>query len=338
MFIGITGTNGAGKGTVAEYFVNKGFAHFVSSDLIREYLTKEELEHTRDNMIVMGKKLREEKGLDFIVETFFERANNKDSVLESIRSIGEVESLKRHKAILIAVDAPVEERYKRVIGRKSSKDSIDFDTFKQQEELEMKGTGGGQQIALCMDYADYKIMNDGSFDDLNSKISAIYKDIKKKFSLRPSWDEYFMKMAFMVSERSTCLRHHVGAVMVRDKRVLTTGYNGAASGTKDCLELGCLRNELNIPSGTRHEICRAIHAEQNAVIQGGLYGVKLEGATVYCTHSPCILCAKILANTKIKRLVASIEYPDKSFIELFNEAGIEYKRMDMPDMEIDVLK
>ena len=151
---------------------------------------------------------------------------------------------------------------------------------------------------------------------------------------RPSWDEYFMKLAWLVAERSTCVRHHVGAVIVRDKRILTTGYNGAASGIKDCLELGCLRNALNIPSGTRHEICRAIHAEQNAIIQAGTHGININGGTLYCTHSPCILCAKMIANAKIKRVVMSIEYPDETFKELFKEAGIEYVSMPIPDLVI----
>ena len=151
---------------------------------------------------------------------------------------------------------------------------------------------------------------------------------------RPSWDEYFMKLAWLVAERSTCVRHHVGAVIVRDKRILTTGYNGAASGIKDCLELGCLRNELNIPSGTRHEICRAIHAEQNAIIQAGTHGININGGTLYCTHSPCILCAKMIANAKIKRVVMSIEYPDETFKNLFKEAGIEYLSMPIPDLTI----
>ena len=151
---------------------------------------------------------------------------------------------------------------------------------------------------------------------------------------RPSWDEYFMKLAWLVAERSTCVRHHVGAVIVRDKRILTTGYNGAASGIKDCLELGCLRNALNIPSGTRHEICRAIHAEQNAIIQAGTHGININGGTLYCTHSPCILCAKMIANAKIKRVVMSIEYPDETFKELFKEAGIEYVSMPIPDLTI----
>ncbi|MDP6685760.1 MAG: dCMP deaminase family protein, partial [Candidatus Omnitrophota bacterium] len=111
---------------------------------------------------------------------------------------------------------------------------------------------------------------------------------------RPEWDEYFLKLAYLVAERSTCLRHRVGAVIVRDKHILTTGYNGAARRVKDCLELGCLRNEKGIPSGERHEICRAIHAEQNAIIQGGLHGIDISGSTIYCTHSPCILCAKMI--------------------------------------------
>ena len=136
-------------------------------------------------------------------------------------------------------------------------------------------------------------------------------------------DEYFLKIASVVAERSTCRRHHIGVVVVKNKHILTTGYNGAPSGLKDCLELGCLRDELNIPSGTRHEICRGIHAEQNAIVQAGLHGVNLEGGTVYCTHTPCVLCAKILVNAKIKRFVSFSRYNDKAFIGLFKEAGIE---------------
>jgi len=119
---------------------------------------------------------------------------------------------------------------------------------------------------------------------------------------RLSWDEYFLKLAFLVAERSTCRRHHVGAVIVRDKRILTTGYNGAPSGIKDCLELGCLREQLGIPSGQRHELCRAVHAEQNAIIQAAIHGVDITGSTMYCTHSPCIICAKMIVNAKIKKV------------------------------------
>ena len=153
-------------------------------------------------------------------------------------------------------------------------------------------------------------------------------------SKRPEWDEYFLKMSFLVAERSTCLRHHVGAIIVRNKRILTTGYNGAAKGVKDCLELGCLRNEKGIPSGERHEICRAIHAEQNAIIQAGLCGVNISDSVIYCTHSPCILCAKMIVNAQIKKFVTYGEYSDKSFEELFKEAGVEYKKIDVPQLSI----
>jgi dCMP deaminase len=154
---------------------------------------------------------------------------------------------------------------------------------------------------------------------------------------RPDFDTYMLKIASVVAERSTCLRHHMGAVAVRDKHILTTGYNGAPAGLKDCLELGCLRNEQGIPSGQRTEICRAIHAEQNVIIQAALHGVSLEGSTIYCTHTPCVLCAKMLINARIKRFVSSGEYADKTFIELFKEAGIEITIKDKPSAQIERL-
>ncbi|MFC2052195.1 cytidine/deoxycytidylate deaminase family protein [Chloroflexota bacterium] len=154
---------------------------------------------------------------------------------------------------------------------------------------------------------------------------------------RPDSDEYFLKIALVVAERATCRRHHVGAVAVRDKHILTTGYNGAAAGLKDCLELGCLRDEMDIPSGERHEICRGIHAEQNVIIQAALHGVNLEGSTIYCTHTPCVLCAKMLVNARIKRLVSFGKYNDNSFINLFREAGIEVDIKKRPSSRIDYM-
>ena len=150
-------------------------------------------------------------------------------------------------------------------------------------------------------------------------------------------DEYFLKIASVVAERSTCQRHHVGAVAVRDKHILATGYNGAPTGLKDCLELGCLRNELNIPSGTKHEICRGIHAEQNVIIQAALHGVSLEGSIIYATHTPCVLCAKMLVNAKIKRFVSFGRYDDNAFIDLFREAGIEVAIKGRPSSRISYL-
>jgi len=146
-----------------------------------------------------------------------------------------------------------------------------------------------------------------------------------KFRKRPDLDEYFMEIAQVVSKRSTCLRRKVGAVVVKDKRILTTGYNGAPSGLPHCLDVGCLREQLNVPSGERQELCRGVHAEQNAIVQAALHGICLAGGTLYTTHQPCITCAKIIINAGIKRVVYGKEYPDKRGLELLREAGIELK-------------
>ena len=154
---------------------------------------------------------------------------------------------------------------------------------------------------------------------------------------RPSIDEYFLKIASVVAERSTCRRHHIGAVAVKDKHILATGYNGAPAGLKDCLELGCLRDEQKIPSGERHEVCRGIHAEQNVIVQASLHGVSLEGSTIYCTHTPCVLCAKMLVNAKIARFVSFGHYNDNSFTRLFLEAGIKFDVQPRPPAQISYL-
>jgi len=148
--------------------------------------------------------------------------------------------------------------------------------------------------------------------------------------VRPTLDEYFMEIAKVVAKRSTCLRQNVGAVIVKDKRILTTGYNGAPSGLPHCLEIGCLREQLKVPSGERQELCRAVHAEQNAIIQAALHGISIAGATLYTTHQPCIMCAKMIINAKIVRVVYGKRYPDERGLEFLRDAGIEvtYKPSD----------
>lgn len=141
--------------------------------------------------------------------------------------------------------------------------------------------------------------------------------------MRPSWDSYFLEIAGVIAGRSTCLRRKVGAVLVKDKRMLTTGYNGAPAGMRHCLETGCLRQIHNIPSGERHELCRGLHAEQNAIIQGAIHGVIIKGADLYCTHHPCSMCAKMLVNAGVKRIVLKENYPDPLAGEIFREAGVK---------------
>ena len=140
---------------------------------------------------------------------------------------------------------------------------------------------------------------------------------------RMPWPEYFMKIAHLVAERSTCLRRKVGAVAVRDKRILATGYNGAPSGLPHCMETGCLRDEMNVPSGERTELCRGLHAEMNALLQGARHGVRVEGGTVYTTLAPCSLCSKMIINSGIVRVVAGVDYPETFGREMLEAAGVE---------------
>jgi dCMP deaminase len=154
------------------------------------------------------------------------------------------------------------------------------------------------------------------------------KKTTKESLARPSWDEYFMEIAKLVARRATCLRRKVGAIIVKDRRILATGYNGGPKKVKDCLELGCLRDEYKIKSGTNHEICRAIHAEQNAIIQAAVHGVNISGATLYNTHSPCILCAKMIVNANIAKFVCNEKYPDDEGIKLLKESGIKIEILE----------
>lgn len=145
---------------------------------------------------------------------------------------------------------------------------------------------------------------------------------------RPTWDRYFMEIALLVSTRSTCMRRKVGAVLVKDRRILATGYNGPPSGLAHCEEVGCLRQIMGIPSGERHEICRGLHAEQNAIIQAALHGVSIKGAKLYTTTFPCIICSKMLINAGIREIVYREGYPDELSASLLREAGMSLIKLE----------
>ena len=146
---------------------------------------------------------------------------------------------------------------------------------------------------------------------------------------RPSWDTYFMGIADLVATRSTCLRRKVGAILVKDKRILTSGYNGAPSGVTHCIETGCLRDRLNVPSGEKHELCRGVHAEQNAIIQAANHGITVKGSVLYCTNQPCSICAKMIINAGIKKVYFQNGYNDPLAEEMFEQAGIALIQPDL---------
>lgn len=144
---------------------------------------------------------------------------------------------------------------------------------------------------------------------------------------RPSWPEYFMAITKIVAKRTTCLRRAVGAVLVKDKRILATGYNGAPAGLKHCEEVGCLRENESVPSGTRHELCRGLHAEQNVIIQAAYHGIPIYGATIYCTNKPCVICSKMIINAGIKKIIYDEGYNDPLSDQMLADAGLEIVRL-----------
>ena len=163
-------------------------------------------------------------------------------------------------------------------------------------------------------------------DTIHPRMPAVGED-------RPSWETYFMDITALVAKRTTCLRRAVGAIIVKDKRILSTGYNGAPSHIRHCREVGCMREQLKVPSGQRHELCRGIHAEQNAIIQAAYYGVSIRGATLYCTTQPCSICAKMIINAGLKAIIYATGYTDPMAIEMLEEAGVALIRFNGDDRE-----
>ena len=154
------------------------------------------------------------------------------------------------------------------------------------------------------------------------------KELPEHANSRPDWDNYFMDIVELVSRRSTCLRRAVGAGLVRDRRILATGYNGAPSSLQHCLDIGCLRKQLQVPSGERHELCRGLHAEQNVIIQAAVHGVSTKESTLYCTNQPCVICAKMIINAGIIRIVIRESYADELAEKMLKEAGIQVVKIN----------
>lgn len=334
MIVGLTGGLCAGKGEVANYLKSLGFVFFSLSDVIRIEADKNNIPKTRENLIVLGNKLRKEYGNGVLAKRIKEiLPKNNNLIVDSIRNTEEIKELRELPGfILIGVDALEETRFARMLARNRPGDPKTLEEFrKTNEDLEIEH---GQRVQKCMKMADCILVNNVAIEQMHKKIDKLLKDFGFDKLGRLGVDEYFLKIASVVAERSTCKRHNIGAIAVKDKKILTTGYNGAPAGLKDCLELGCLRDELNISSGTRHEICRAIHAEQNVIIQAALHGISLEGAVIYCTHTPCVLCTKMLVNAKIKKFVTYGDYADKEFLKLFRDAGIELEKKDKPQDRI----
>lgn len=331
MIIGLTGYNCSGKDTVANYLVDHSFIHYSLSDEIREELKKRKLAITRDNLIRIGNELREKQGPDILARKVMKKIDyGRHHVISSIRNKHEILALKEFEDfILVNVTAPIETRLERIKQRGRIGDINSIEELREKEKEEESDNPNSQQFHIVTKLADVTISNDKDIEALNKKLENFLQDYWPKLCTRKlSWDEYFMNIAMEVGKRANCMKRKVGAVIVKDKRIITTGYNGTPRGLPNCDEHGCSVCNSFKKSGEKHGECICSHAEENAIIQGAYHGVCLKDTVLYTTLSPCILCAKLIINSGVKEVVCKNKYSvDKGASELLKKAGVKLRYM-----------
>jgi len=311
MILGLTGKNAAGKGEVARVLVEGGFEYFSLSDEIRAELRKAGVEPSREAMIAEGRRLRSEFGLDVLARRVATRFTfGANQVVDSIRNPEEVKYLRTcNDFFLVAVDAPPEVRFARAQGRARPGDPVDQRGFIEAEQQELQSKDpAAQQLLATIAMADFVVMNASDMESLRRSVVNVFREAARRLT-RPGWDEYFMKIAEVVATRSSCAKRRVAAVVVKDRRLISTGYNGTPRGTPNCAEGGCERCLSLAPPGTGLDDCLCSHAEENAIVQAAYHGVSLRGATLYCTFMPCLHCAKMIINSGIAEVVYRSDYP-----------------------------
>ncbi len=329
MILGVTGFFCAGKDSLAHYLMQKGFAHISLSDMIREEIASRGQDVTLDRLTAVGNELRRRYGAGILAVRALQRMNDYSRyVVTSIRHPAEVATLRlRRDFLLLFVDAPRRVRYERSLARARPGDNLPtFEQFVAAEKRQMANENpDAQQLALCREEADLVLRNDGSLDTFHARIDKALREILiHRRPPRPSWDEYFMNVARVAASRSNCLSRHVGAVIVCNRQIVSTGYNGTPKGIKNCNEGGCPRCWGMAESGTRLDECLCVHAEENAIVQAACNGISIQGATLYTTFCPCSYCAKSIINAGIARVVYREAYAmDQTTRRLFAEAGIE---------------
>lgn len=325
MLIGLTGRNAAGKGEVAKHLQTKSFYYYSLSDAIRDEVRTRGLTITRERLIEVGNDLREHFGPSVLADRILKRVDaDKNYVIDSIRNPAEVEAFRKatKNFKLLLVDAPLKVRFDRSVMRNRESDPITYDDFVELENREAAGDATAQNMIQVERLADEVLVNDASIEELCPKVDALVGRLMRQ-ELRPDWDQYFMDIARVVASRSNCMKRKVAAIIVRDKRVISTGYNGTPRGTRNCNEGGCPRCNGMAASGTSLEECLCSHGEENAIVQASYHGVSLKDAIIYTTFAPCLMCAKMIINSGIREVIYNLEYPlnDSSF-RLFSEAGI----------------
>ncbi len=329
MIIGLTGTNASGKTEVSNYLIRRGFEYHSLSDEVREEAKKRGGEIDRDLLIATGNDLRSRHGAGVLAERVLLRlGQDRNHVVDSIRNPMEVEALRRRKDfVLLAIDASQELRFERshLRGREGAAPTLGEFVREENRELESENPAS-QQLLATRRLADRVVRNDGSLQDLHDFLNELLPGLMITFD-RPDWDEYFLNIARVVATRSNCMKRKVAAIIVRDRRVIATGYNGTPRGARNCNEGGCPRCNSLAPSGTSLEECLCCHGEENAITQAAYHGTSLKGATLYTTFAPCLLCTKMIINSGIVEVVFNQDYPlNERAMNLMRECNINLRR------------
>ena len=329
MIIGVTGSYASGKDTVAEMLQKMNFFHISFSDILRDELQRRREEATRDNLIALGNELREIYGPDILARLALEKVKDGENyVFTSIRNPAEVHRLQeRGNFLLVKVVAPAALRFARLKQRNRVGDPKTLKELQQQEARENTANSNAQQLDAVAKLAKITISNDGSVEKLQEKVELLVKDwLFKLQDSRPDWDHYFMNIAEQVKMRCNCLSAKKGAVLVRDKIILSTGYNGTPKGITHCTEGGCprctSRHFGKIKSGDYSEPCICCHAEENSIVQAAYNGASTKSAVLYTTFTPCTTCAKMIINAGVQEVVAKVVYPDDVGTKLLKDAGV----------------
>lgn len=330
IIIGLTGRNASGKTTAGEILGSKGFQFLSLSDVIREEARKRGLPEVRENLIALGNELRERFGPGALAElTVARMRSDRNYAVDSIRHPAEVMALRKAGTFsLFHIFAPLELRFARARERGRAGDAQTLQDFVIQEEREFASSNAAaQQLLETERLASRRIDNDGTLEEFAARLTAALKELEVSFS-RPSWDEYFMNIARQVAARSNCMKRQVAAVIVRDRRIISTGYNGTPRGVKNCNEGGCPRCNSFSDSGKNLEECRCSHGEENAIVQAAYHGIAIKDATLYTTFSPCLLCSKMIINAGIRRVVYNEAYPlNDTATQMLKEAGVELMKL-----------
>ena len=330
MIIGLTGKNGSGKGEVAKFLKEAGFTYYSLSDVLREELKKNGKEITRQNLTDFANELRQQKGAGCLgLLTAAKLKPDGNYVIDSIRHPSEVEALKQTPDFyLLAVDAEPQTRFERIKLRSRENDTVTYESFVEQEAKEAAGKKPtDQQLNRTLEMADARIENNGTLEELHQKARQIVQTLAISIK-RPNWDDYFMQIARHVALRSNCIKRKVAALLVKDQRIISTGYNGTPRGIKNCNEGGCPRCHKIGVSGANLDACLCSHAEENSIVQSAYHGVNIKGATLYTTFSPCLGCTKMIINSGIQEVVYSHAYNlEDVSSKLLKEAGILVRQL-----------